>query len=65
METILVWTVGPIATVVIGTIVYCAVAVGFKVARAGLSLLAERIGLVGLPLLGGAIAFGVGVAVSA
>lgn len=43
METILVWTVGPIATVVIGTIVYCAVTVGFEVARVGVSLLEERI----------------------
>ena len=65
METILVWTVGPIATVVIGTIVYCAVALGFEVARVGVCLLEERIGLVGLLLLGGAIAFGVGVAFGA
>ena len=47
------------------TIVYCAVALGFEVARVGVSLLEERIGLVGLLLLGGAIAFGVGVAFGA
>jgi len=65
METILTWTLAPILVVVFGTIIYCAVALGFEVARVGVSLLEERIGLVGLPLLGGAIAFGVGVAVSA
>ncbi|MFM7247097.1 MAG: hypothetical protein ACKO2Y_06475 [Actinomycetota bacterium] len=65
METILIWTVGPIAAVVFGTIIYCAVAVGFEVARVGLFILEERIGLAGVLLLGVALAFAVGIAISA
>jgi len=65
MDILLALTLGPIATFLIGLVLYCTVAVGFEVARAGAYLLVERVGLGPVLLGAGALVLTVWVVINA